>query len=328
MREITFREAVREALREEMVRDPSVFIIGEDIADPFGGAYKVTLGLSDEFGLERVRNTPISENAIVGAAIGAALAGMRPVAEIMYIDFATLAMEQIVNHAAKIRYMSGGQARLPLVIRTQEGAGKSAASQHTQSLEAWFVHVPGLYVVVPSTPYDAKGLLRSSIRNDNPVLFVEHKLLYGITGPVGETEYSVPLGVADVKREGTDVTVVATSYMVLEALLAAEELAGEGVSLEVIDPRTLVPLDLESILHSVKKTNRLVVAHEAVKRGGIGAEIVASVVEAALDHLDAPPRRVGAKDAPIPFAPQMESFVIPSKNDIVEAVRDVLGNTV
>ena len=270
MREILYREALNEALREEMGRDERVFVVGEDVADPFGGVYKVTVGLSDVFGTDRVRNTPLSEVAIMGATLGSALTGMRPVAELMYVDFTAVCMDQIVNQIAKLRYMTGGQAVLPLVIRTQGGAGRSSAAQHAQSLEAWFVHTPGLKVVMPSTPEDAKGLLKTSIRDDNPVLFIEHKLLYNEKGPVPEEEYTIPLGVADVKRSGKDVTVIATSRMVLRSLNAAEQLEEEGISVEVVDPRTLVPLDEETLLESVRKTNRVVIVHEACRRGGVG----------------------------------------------------------
>ncbi|MFQ5894299.1 MAG: alpha-ketoacid dehydrogenase subunit beta [Nitrospinota bacterium] len=323
MRELLYRDALREALAEEMRRDESVFLLGEDIAD-FGGSYKVTLGLLQEFGRERVRNTPISEQAIVGCTLGAALIGLRPVAELMYVDFSGIAMDQIVNQVAKVRYMFGGKAKTALVIRTQGGAGRSSAAQHAQSLEAWFVHVPGLKVAMPSTPYDAKGLLKSAIRDEDPVMFIEHKMLYLTKGPVPEEEYLVPLGVGEVKREGTDVTIVATSSMVLKALRAAEELEKEGVSCEVVDPRTLYPLDKDLILNSVKKTGHLVVAHEAVKRCGWGAEVAAMVAEEAFDYLDAPIGRVAAQETPVPFAPKLESFVIPNEKSIVEAVRGVL----
>jgi len=324
MREITYREAVREALREEMRRDPSVFLLGEDIAE-FGGSYKVTQGLLEEFGHERVRNTPISEAAIVGAALGAALVGMRPVAEIMYVDFMGIAMDQIVNQMAKIRYMFGGKARAPVVIRTQQGTGRSSAAQHAQSLEAWFVHVPGLKVVQPSTPYDAKGLLKASIRDDNPVIFLEHKLLYAEKGPVPEEEYVIPLGKADVKRPGKDVTVVATSRMVLKALNAARDLEQEGIDIEVVDPRTLSPLDEGTILESVKKTGKLVVVHEAVRRCGFGAEVAATVAEKAFDYLDAPIKRVTALDTPMPFNPKLEAFVVPDEDRIKRAVRELVS---
>jgi pyruvate/2-oxoglutarate/acetoin dehydrogenase E1 component len=306
MREITYREAVREALAEEMRRDERVFLLGEDIADPFGGSYKVTLGLTDEFGTGRVRNTPLSEAAIVGAALGAALTGLRPVAEIMYVDFVTLAMDQIVNQAAKIRYMSGGQTAVPLVIRTQGGPGRSSAAQHAQSLEAWFLHVPGLFVVMPSTAY-----------------FIEHKLLYNQKGPVPEESYTIPLGLAEVKREGDDVSIVATSLAVWRALDAAEELAAMGVSAEVIDPRTLFPLNLDTILESVKKTGRLVLAHEAVERGGFGAEVAAQVGSLAFDYLDAPIQRVAAPSVPMPFAPGLEKRVMIHTADITAAVHSL-----
>jgi pyruvate/2-oxoglutarate/acetoin dehydrogenase E1 component len=324
MRELTYREAIREALAEEMRRDERVFLLGEDIADPFGGSYKVTLGLSQEFGAGRVRNTPLSEAAIIGAATGAALTGLRPVAEIMYVDFVTIAMDQIVNQAAKIRYMSGGQASVPLVIRTQGGPGRSSAAQHAQSLEAWFVHTPGLLVVMPSTPYDAKGLLKSAIRDDNPVIFIEHKLLYNQKGPVPEEPYTIPLGQADIKRQGEDVTIVATSMAVWRALEAAEQLVTMGISAEVIDPRTLFPLDLDTIVESIEKTGKLVVVHEAVKRGGFGAEVAAEVAQHALYHLDAPIQRVAAPSVPIPFAPVLEKRVMIQAGDIVAAVQNVV----
>ena len=318
---ITYRDALREALREEMRRDERVFLMGEDIADPFGSAYKVTLGLSPEFGLERVRQTPISELGFVGAGVGAALTGMRPVVELMYIDFSTLAMDQIVNQAAKIRYMSGGQAKVPLVIRTQGGMGRSSAAHHAQSLEAWFVHVPGLLVAMPSTPYDAKGLLKTAIRLDDPVIFIEHKLLYNTEGPVPEEEYTIPFGAADVKREGTDCTVVATSRTVLMALKAAEILEKEGISVEVVDPRTLFPLDIETIVQSVKKTSRLVVAHEAPERCGFGAEVVAQIAEKAFAYLDAPIQRVCGPSVPAPFARHLENSIIVDEQKIADRVR-------
>lgn len=324
MRVITYRDAIREALAEEMRRDERVFLIGEDIADPFGGSFKVTLGLTDEFGPGRVRNAPISESAIAGAALGAALTGLRPVAEIMYVDFTTIAMDQLVNQAAKIRYMFGGQTSVPLVVRTTTGPGRSGAAQHSQSLEAWFLHVPGLFVVMPSTPYDAKGLLKSAIRDDNAVIFIEHKLLYNQKGPVPEEPHTVPVGQADVKREGKDVTVVATSMAVWRALEAAEELSARGISVEVIDPRTLFPLDIETILESVRKTGRLVIAHEAVERGGFGAEIAAQVGTLAFDYLNAPIQRVAAPPVPIPFAPVLEKRVMIHAADIVAAVLKIV----
>jgi len=322
MRKITYREALKEALREEMRRDPRVFLLGEDIAQ-FGGSYKVTQGLLDEFGPERVRNTPISEAAIVGAAVGAALTGMRPVAELMYVDFSGIAMDQIANQAAKSRYMFGGKAKVPIVLRTQGGTGRSSAAQHAQSLEAWFIHIPGLKVVMPATPYDAKGLLKTAIRDDNPVIFIEHKLLYPETGEVPEEEYLVPLGVAEVKRAGEDVTVVAHSRMVHLALRAADRLAAEGISCEVVDPRTLDPLDTPAILRSVEKTGRLVILQEAVAQCSFASEVAALVAEEALDCLDAPIRRVTALDTPMPFSPKLERFVVPSEERLIAAVREV-----
>jgi pyruvate/2-oxoglutarate/acetoin dehydrogenase E1 component len=324
MRQMSYRQALQEALREEMQRDESVFLLGEDIAE-FGGSYKVTAGLLEEFGPERVRNTPISEAAIVGAALGAALVGMRPVAELMYIDFSAIAMDQIVNQAAKVRYMFGGKARASLVIRSQGGAGRSSAAQHAQSLEAWFVHIPGLKVVQPSTPYDAKGLLKTAIRDDNPVMFIEHKLLYPVQGPVPEEEYLIPLGQADIKRAGSDVTVVATSRMVHRALAAAEQLTSEGIDVEVVDPRTLNPLDEDTVLTSVRKTQRLVIVHEAYERGGIGAEIAALVASKAVDFLDAPIERVAGLNTPMPFSPKLENYVVPSEERIISGIKRVLG---
>ena len=321
---ITYRDALKEALREEMLRDETVFLMGEDIAE-YGGAYKVTDGLFREFGKDRIRNTPISEAAIIGTALGAAITGMRPVAELMYIDFSAVGMDQIVNQVAKIRYMVGGQLDVPLVIRTQGGPGRSSAAQHAQSLEAWFAHVPGLLVVMPSTPYDAKGLLKTAIRDDNPIMFIEHKLLYTEEGEIPDGEYTIPFGVADTKREGEDLTIFATSRMVLKVLDAAEELSAEGIEVEVIDPRTLVPLDEETILNSVRKTNRLLIAHEAVGRAGFGAEIAALVVREAFDYLDAPIERVTAVPVPVPFAPVMENFVIPDKDNIIEAARKLVN---
>jgi pyruvate dehydrogenase E1 component beta subunit len=323
MRKITYREALREALREEMRRDPSVFLLGEDIGKYWGGAFKVTEGLAAEFGEERVRDTPISESAIIGAAIGAAITGMRPVAEIMFGDLMALAMDQIANQAAKIHYMFGGQAKCPMVVRTPFGGGVNIAAHHSQSLEAWFMHVPGLYVAVPSTPYDAKGLLKTAIRGDNPVVFCEHKLLYPLEGEVPEEDYTVPFGIADVKREGEDVTVVATLYMVHKALKAAEKLEEDGVSVEVVDPRTLTPLDKQTIVKSVKKTGRLVVVSEDCKTAGVTAEIVAVVAEEALDYLDAPIKRVAEPDTPIPFSPPLEQYVIPDEKAIIKAVKRI-----
>jgi len=324
MRKIAYREALKEALREEMRRDSRVFLLGEDIGRYWGGAFKVTKGLAEEFGDERVRDTPISESAIIGAAVGAAITGMRPVAEIMFGDLTALAMDQIANQAAKIRYMFGGQAKCPIVVRTPFGAGVNIAAHHSQSLEAWFMHVPGLYVAVPSTPYDAKGLLKTAIRSDNPVVFCEHKLLYPLEGEVPEGEYTIPFGVADVKREGKDVTVVATLFMVHKALNAAEELAEEGISVEVVDPRTLTPLDKQAIIKSVKKTGRIVIVTEDCRTAGVSAEIAAVVAEEAIDYLDAPIKRVAEPDTPIPFSPPLEQYVIPDEKAIIKAVKEVV----
>ncbi len=323
-RRITYKEALREALREEMRRDSTVFLLGEDIGRFWGGAFKVTEGLAEEFGDERVRDTPISENAIIGTAVGAAITGMRPVAEIMFGDLTALAMDQIANQAAKIRYMFGGQTSAPLVIRTPFGAGVNIASHHSQSLEAWFMHVPGLYVAAPSTAYDAKGLLKTAIRGNNPVFFCEHKLLYPTASEVPEEEYTIPFGAADVKKEGSDVTIVATSYMVHKALNAAKQLENQGINVEVVDPRTLAPLDKKTIVGSVKKTSRLVIVTEDCKTGGVSAEIAAVVAEEALDYLDAPIKRVAEPDTPIPFSPPLEQYVIPDEKAIIKAVRAVI----
>ncbi|MCK5563384.1 alpha-ketoacid dehydrogenase subunit beta, partial [Candidatus Bathyarchaeota archaeon] len=317
MREITYRDALREALQEEMLRDETVFLLGEDVGRYWKGAFKVTKGLAEEFGDERVRDTPISESAIIGVATGAAITGMRPIAEIMFGDLSALAMDQIANQAAKLTYMFGGQTKVPLVIRMPFGAGVNIAAHHSQSLEAWFMHVPGLKIAMPSTPYDAKGLLKTAIRDDNPVMFFEHKLLYNIKGPVPEEEYTVPLGVADVKRKGEDVTIVATLYMVNKSLAAAEELSKQGISVEVVDPRTLVPLDKQAIINSVKKTGRIVIVTEDCKTGGVSAEIAAVVAEEAIDYLDAPVKRVAEPDTPIPFSPPLERFVIPDEKKII-----------
>ncbi len=320
MPELTYREAVRDTLATAMREDEDVFIMGEDIAE-MGGSMGVTQGLVDEFGPERVRNTPISEMAIVGTGIGAAMQGMRPVVEIMYEDFLTLSLEQIVNQAAKHRYMSGGQLKVPLTIRTQGGAGWSPGAQHAQQLEAWLVHIPGLKVVFASTPEDVRGLLWSSIYEDNPVIFFEHRTLYGIKASVPDKIEPIPLGRARVHREGEDVTVIATGRLVHESLAAAEEAEKEGVSVEVVDPRTLQPLDEDTLVGSVKKTNRAVVAHEAVTRMGFGAEVAAVLQYEAFDWLDAPIERVGAKFVPVPFAPVMEEFVVPHSEDVLEAIR-------
>jgi len=320
MPELTYREAVRDALARALREDESVFLMGEDIAE-MGGSMAVTQGLLDEFGPKRVRNTPISEIAIVGSGIGAAIQGMRPVVEIMYEDFLTLSMEQLVNQAAKHRTMSGGQVKVPLTIRTQGGAGWSPGAQHAQQLEAWFVHVPGLKVVFASTPEDVRGLLWSAIYDDNPVVFFEHRTLYPIKGEVPDELEPIPLGKARIHREGEDVTVVATGRLVHDALEAAEQAESEGISVEVVDPRTLLPLDEETIVASVRKTTRCVTAHEAIVRGGFGAELAAVIQHGAFDWLDAPIERVGAKFAPLPFAPAMEQWVVPHAEDVLEAIR-------
>jgi pyruvate/2-oxoglutarate/acetoin dehydrogenase E1 component len=324
MPEITYREAVRDALGKAMRKDEDVFIMGEDIAE-MGGSMAVTQGLLEEFGPERVRNTPISEMAIVGAGIGAAMAGMRPVVEIMYEDFLTLSLEQIVNQAAKHRYMSGGQLTVPLTIRTQGGAGWSPGAQHAQQLEAWLVHVPGLKVAYPSTPEDVRGLLWTSIYDDNPVIFFEHRLLYPVKGEVPEEIEPIPLGKARTIREGTDVTVIAIGPLVHRAVEAAKQAEEEGISVEIIDPRTLQPLDEDALVASVKKTNRAVVAHEAVTRMGFGAEVTSVLQYKAFDYLDAPIERVGAKFAPLAFAPVMEQFIIPHAEDVLAAIKRTVG---
>jgi pyruvate dehydrogenase E1 component beta subunit len=309
-----------------MREDDSVFIMGEDIAE-MGGSMGVTQGMLDEFGPERVRNTPISEMAIVGAGIGAAMQGMHPVVEIMYEDFLTLSMEQLVNQAAKHRTMSGGQLKVPLTIRTQGGAGWSPGAQHAQQLEAWFVHVPGLKVVFASTPEDVRGLLWSSIYDENPVIFFEHRTLYPVKGEVADELEPIPLGKARIHREGSDVTVVATGRLVHESLAAAEQAEEEGISVEVVDPRTLQPLDEETIVGSVRKTTRCVTAHEAITRGGFGAELAAVIQHGAFDYLDAPIERVGAKFAPLPFAPAMEQWVVPHAADVLEAVKRTVARS-
>ncbi len=322
MATLKYRDALRQAIQEEMERDPLVFCMGEGIAER-GGSYKVTDQLYKQFGLERIIDTPLSEASFVGMAAGAAIVGTRPIAEVLFIDFALLAMDQIVNQAAKYRFMSGGQGCVPLVLRTQGGAGNGLAGQHSQSLEALFYHIPGLRVVMPSTPYDAKGLLKASIRDDNPVIFIEHKLLYLTEGEVPEHEYLIPLGKADVKRPGSDVTLVTYSYMTLKCLEAAGQLALEGIDAEVIDLRTLVPLDKECILDSLRKTSRLVIVHEACKRGGIGGDIAATVMEEAFDDLDAPIIRVAGRNTVIPFNLNLEQASVPSVDDVIRGVRSL-----
>jgi pyruvate dehydrogenase E1 component beta subunit len=322
MKETRYIRAITEALDEEMARDEDVFVIGEDVGGP-GGAFSATKGLLETYGERRVKDTPISESAIVGVAIGAAIRGLRPVVEIMFADFLAVCMDQIVNQLAKMRYMSGGMYKLPVVIRTPCGGGLNAGPQHSQCLEAWFAHVPGLKVVMPATAHDAKGLLKSAIRDDNPVLFIEHKALYALKGEIPEEEYLVPLGKAEVRKVGKDVTVVATSRMVHEALAAANVLSGGGIDVEVIDLRTISPLDKETIFQSVEKTSKLVVAHEAVKTFGVGAEVAAMVCEEMIDRLSAPVARIGAPFVPAPF--NLENLYLPNSDDVVKAVRKVMA---
>lgn len=324
MRELTYAQALREALTEEMTRDPNILLLGEDIG-VYGGVFKVTEGLLAKFGPERVRETPISEAGFVGMGVGLALTGKRPVCELMFMDFAFVAADQIFNQAAKMHYMSGGRVKVPLVIRTQQGGGRGNAAQHSQSLETLFTHIPGLKVVLPATPYDAKGLLKSALREDNPVIFIEHKLLYATRGPVPEEEYLIPLGKAEVKRAGRDVTLVSYSRALLHALEAAEEAATLGLSVEVIDLRCTVPLDLDVVLASVRKTGRLVIAHEAHRRLGVGAEIAALVQEHAFDYLDAPIVRVGALDVPIPASKPLEDAVLPGKAQILAGIKQAVA---
>ena len=320
MRTMTYMEAIREAMRMKLKEDENVCTFGEDVGK-FGGCFGVYGSLFDEFGEKRVRDTPISEGAIVGMAIGAAATGLRPVAEIMMGDFITVAMDMLVNQAAKLRYMTGGGITLPMVVRTAGGGGLGAAAQHSQSLEAWVTHVPGLKCVYPSTPADAAGLLLSAIEDDNPVVFFEHKGIYGYKGEVPDVIKPIPLGVADIKREGSDVTIIATGKMVWESLKAAAEIAKEGIEVEVVDPRTLYPLDKEAIFNSVKKTSKAVVVTEEVKRGGYGGEISAMIAEEIFDYLDAPVVRVGALNTPVPFASNLENYVLPSAADVVKAVK-------
>jgi acetoin:2,6-dichlorophenolindophenol oxidoreductase subunit beta len=324
MRTISYSEAINEALREEMQRDPNVFIIGEDVGT-MGGVFGVTNGLVQNFGEERVMDTPISESAIIGAALGAAMMGLRPVAEIMFGDFLGCAGDQLINQVAKARYMSGGKARVPLTIRVTTGAPGASAAQHSQSPESWFMNIPGLKIVCPATPADAKGLLKSAIRGEDPVLFFEHKMLYALRGEVPEDDYVIEFGQANVLREGSDVTIIALGSMVQHAQTAADELARDNIHCEVIDLRTLVPLDVDTLVASAKKTGRVVIAHEAHKRSGPGAEIAAVIAEHALDYLDAPIVRVAAKNAPLPYSPTLEQFVLPGKADILAAVRQTLA---
>ena len=318
---MTYAEAIRDGIRVEMKRDPAVYLCGEDVGK-FGGCFGVTAGLVDEFP-GRVVDTPISETAIIGSSVGAAAAGLRPIAEIMFVDFMGVCMDELFNQAVKMRYMFGGKAKVPLVVKTIAGAGVAAAAQHSQSMEAWFTHIPGLKTVMPSTPADAKGLMASAIRDNNPVLFIEHKQLLGVSGDVPEDEYLVPLGKASIMRQGTDVTIVAWSWMAQKALAAAEILAQDGISAEVLDPRTLVPLDKASILHSLGKTNKLVIVHEAVKTGGYAGEIAAIVADEGFDLLDSPIKRVTAPDTPVPFSPTLEAAYVPSVDSIVQTVKSL-----
>lgn len=322
VRELTLAEAVREALAEEMRRDPNVFICGEDIAEA-GHPFKVLTGLVNEFGTERVLDTPISEAGFTGIAVGAAMTGMRPVVDIMFGDFIGLTMDQMVNQAAKIHYMSGGKWKCPLVMRTTLGATRRSAAQHSQSLHAWFCHVPGLKVVLPSTPYDAKGLLKTAIRDDNPVVFFEDKMMYKLKGPVPADDYTIPFGVADVKREGTDITLVATSSMVQIALGAAQLLDEYDISAEVIDPRTMWPLDEKTLIESAKKTSRVIVLDEGYGRYGVTSELASTIAEGAFYHLETPVRRMGAMHVPIPFSPPLEDATVPTEKTVFEAAREL-----
>jgi pyruvate/2-oxoglutarate/acetoin dehydrogenase E1 component len=321
MKKMTYAEAIRDGIRMEMKRDSAVYLCGEDVGK-FGGCFGVTAGLVDEFP-GRVLDTPITETAIIGAAVGAAAVGLRPVAEIMFIDFTGVCMDELFNQAVKMRYMFGGKAKVPFVLKTICGGGVAAAAQHSQCMEAWFTHIPGLKTVMPATPADAKGLMAAAIRDDNPVIYIEHKQLLGLGGDVPEGEYVVPLGKADVKRAGTDVTIVAWSWMVHRALAAADALAQEGISAEVIDPRTLVPLDKDAILASLAKTHKLVIVHEAVRTSGFGGEIAAVVAEEGFDLLDAPIRRVTAPDTPVPFSPVLEKAFLPDEGKIIRAVKEL-----
>jgi pyruvate/2-oxoglutarate/acetoin dehydrogenase E1 component len=325
MPEITYLEAINQALHEEMALDPNVFMAGIDIAER-GDVFGATQGIYSKYGESRIMDTPIAESGIIGLAIGAASRGLRPVVTIMFIDFIGVCMDQILNQMAKMKYMFGGKAKLPLTVLTNAGAGTGSAAQHSQSLEAFLCHIPGLKVVMPSSPADAKGLMKASIREDNPVFFIQHKRLARIRGEVPDGEHFVPIGVGSVVREGKDLTIVATSNMVQEALLAAERLAERGVEAEVVDPRTLVPLDMETIVRSVQKTHRVVVAHEAVRFCGVGAEIAAQITETAFDYLDGPPMRVGAPSSPVPYSPALEKAWVPGADDIVAAATSLIGD--
>jgi len=321
---ITYKQAIGDALKEELRRDDKVFLMGEDMG-VYGGAFGVTAGMIDEFGPERMMDTPISEGGFTGMAVGAAMMGYRPVVEFMFSDFVTCAMDLIVNQAAKIRFMLGGQVKMPIVFRTPAGSGTGAAAQHSQSLEAWFAHVPGLKVVMPSTPYDAKGLLKAAIREDNPVMFYEHKLVYGVKGEVPDEDYVLPIGKADTKRKGKDITIISYSYTLHKCLKAAEMLEKEGIDAEVIDLRTLYPLDAEHIIESVKRTGKVLIVHESVQKFGIGAEVASVIADSdAFFYLDRPIRRFGGLDIPIPYSPEVEAAVVPQPDTIAEAVRQLL----
>ncbi|MFN2629083.1 MAG: alpha-ketoacid dehydrogenase subunit beta [Gaiellaceae bacterium] len=325
-REITFGQAINEALVEELRRDERVFVIGEDVAEA-GTPFKVLSGLVTEFGPERVVDSPISEAGITGLGVGAAMTGMRPVVDIMFGDFLTLVLDQLVNQAAKAHYMSGGKLTVPLVLRTTLGATRRSAAQHSQSLQAWVSHIPGLKVAIPSTPYDAKGLLKTAIRDDNPVVFIEDKLHYPLKGGVPEDEYTVPLGLADVKREGRDVTIVATSSMVQVSLAAAELLEADGISAEVVDPRTTSPLDEDTLIRSVEKTSRAIVVDEGHRRYGVTAEIASVIADRAFYHLDAPVKRIGALDVPVPFSPPLEDVSVPTPQLVAQTARELIGKS-
>lgn len=326
MKEMTYAEAIREAMIEEMRRDENVFLLGEDVG-LYGGAFGVSVGMYETFGEERVRDTPISEAVIAGAAAGAAVTGMRPIAEIMFMDFTTISMDSIVNQAAKMRYMFGGKAQVPMVLRCPAGSGTGAAAQHSQSLEAWFCHVPGLKVVTPSTPADAKGLLKASIRDNNPVIFVEQKLLYRKKGMVPDDEdFTIPLGKAEIKKQGTDISIITYGRMLERVLNASEEAAKDGISVEIVDLRTLLPLDKDTIIQSVIKTGRAIIVHEAVKTGGYGGEIAAVITESeAFDYLDAPVIRLAGKDVPIPYSPELEKAVVPSEDEIKKTLYKLMN---
>ena len=324
VREITLGQAIREALAEELRRDPRVFIMGEDVAEA-GTAFKVLTGLVEEFGTSRVIDTPISEAGIAGLGVGGAMTGMRPVVDIMFGDFIALTMDQIVNQAAKVHYMSGGKLKVPMVVRTTLGATRRTAAQHSQSLQAWVSHVPGLKVVLPSTPYDAKGLLKTAIRDDNPVIYFEDKMMYQLKGPVPEGDYTIPFGVADIKRAGTDITIVATSSMVQIALAAAELLEKLDISAEVVDPRTTFPLDKDTLIESARKTSRAIVMDEGYERYGVTAELAAVIAEGAFYYLDAPVKRMGAMDVPVPFSPVLEDLTVPTAASVVEVAKTLCG---